>query len=73
MKKIFLMAGAGIIIIGAASLIRSANTKTVTIKGEVVDTLCYMKKGSRGDGHAACALGCIENGIDPSIVDAEGN
>jgi hypothetical protein len=38
----------------------AAQTKTIT--GEVVDLMCYLDHGARGEGHKGCAQKCIENG-----------
>lgn len=42
------------------STARAAETKSV--KGEVVDLMCYLDHGAKGDKHASCAKTCIESG-----------
>ena len=32
------------------------------IKGEVVDLMCYIENGAKGDGHKSCAEKCIKSG-----------
>ena len=32
----------------------------VTLKGEVVDLMCYLDHGAKGPGHAGCAEKCIK-------------
>ncbi len=32
----------------------------VTLKGEVVDLMCYLDHGAKGPGHANCAEKCIK-------------
>lgn len=54
-----------------------SDDKHVSIRGEIVDSKCYlgaMKPGA-GRGHKACATLCIEGGIPPVIVsrDEDGN
>jgi hypothetical protein len=39
---------------------RAADVKTV--KGEVVDLMCYLDHGAKGEKHADCAKKCIESG-----------
>ncbi len=39
---------------------QAAETKTV--KGEVVDLMCYLDHGAKGDKHAGCAEKCIKSG-----------
>ncbi len=36
--------------------------KTETIKGEVVDLMCYLDHGAKGEAHKACAETCIKSG-----------
>ena len=35
---------------------------TQTIKGEVVDLMCYLDHGAKGDKHKGCASKCIKGG-----------
>jgi hypothetical protein len=37
-------------------------TPTQTIKGEVVDLMCYLDHGAKGDKHKGCATKCISSG-----------
>jgi hypothetical protein len=39
---------------------RADDAKTVT--GEVVDLMCYLDHGAKGDKHAGCAQKCIKSG-----------
>ena len=41
----------------------------VTIKGELVDSLCYVAMASKGTGHKQCAMDCAKAGIPISIVE----
>lgn len=43
----------------------------VEIRGEVVETSCFLRDGSRGEGHRACALVCLKNGGQLGIVEDE--
>ena len=36
--------------------------ETKTIKGEVVDLMCYLDHGAKGEKHAGCAKDCIKSG-----------
>jgi hypothetical protein len=47
----------------------AAASKEVT--GEVVDMMCYMDHGAKGEKHAACAAKCIKSG-GPVGIAAEG-
>ena len=41
----------------------------VTIKGELVDSLCYVGMAAKGAGHKQCAIDCAKAGIPISIVE----
>ena len=41
----------------------------VTIKGELVDSLCYVTMNAKGSGHKQCAIDCAKAGIPISIVE----
>ncbi len=43
-----------------AALVQAADTQT--LKGEVVDLMCYLDHGAKGEKHAHCASGCIKSG-----------
>lgn len=43
----------------------------VTIKGEVVDTACFLFRGARGEAHKQCAAACAKAGQDLGIYDEE--
>ncbi|HEY8517773.1 MAG TPA: hypothetical protein VIS07_19870 [Candidatus Binatia bacterium] len=43
--------------------------RLVEIRGEVVETSCYLREGVRGEGHRACALVCLKNGGQLGIVE----
>ncbi len=47
----------------------AAASKEVT--GEVVDMMCYVDHGAKGDGHAGCAAKCIKSG-GPVGIASEG-
>jgi len=41
----------------------------VTIKGELVDSLCYVAMSAKGAGHKQCAIDCAKAGIPISILE----
>lgn len=40
-----------------------------SVTGEVIDSACYIKSGSKGEGHAKCAQSCAESGIPLAILE----
>lgn len=53
----------------SVSTARAAETKS--IKGEVVDLMCYLDHGAKGDKHASCAKTCIESGGPVGLLTAD--
>ncbi|MBI4597870.1 MAG: hypothetical protein HY737_05660 [Candidatus Omnitrophica bacterium] len=43
--------------------------QAVTIKGELVDSLCYVAMNAKGAGHKQCAIDCAKAGIPISILE----
>ena len=41
----------------------------ITIKGELVDSLCYIAMAAKGAGHKQCAIDCAKAGIPISILE----
>ena len=41
----------------------------ISIKGELVDSLCYLAMAVRGSGHKQCAIDCAKAGIPISILE----
>ena len=55
----------------AAATFAFAADKPVTVKGEVVDTMCYASMGAGGEGHAKCGIGCAKKGIPVGLVEGK--
>jgi hypothetical protein len=48
------------ILLAPVASARAADTKSVT--GEIVDLMCYLDHGAKGEKHAGCAETCIKSG-----------
>jgi hypothetical protein len=44
---------------------------TQSIKGEVVDLMCYLDHGAKGEKHKGCATKCIEGGGPVGLLTAD--
>ncbi|MBI5711197.1 MAG: hypothetical protein HZC42_12995 [Candidatus Eisenbacteria bacterium] len=49
-----------------------AAAKPTTLKGEIVDTGCYLGHGKSGADHKSCASRCIANGMPMGLLTADG-
>lgn len=45
----------------------------VTLKGEVIDTACYLAHEAQGAEHASCAASCIRKGMPAGLLLPDGN
>ena len=45
--------------------------KTETIKGEIVDLMCYLDHGAKGEKHKGCAEKCIKSGGPVGLLSGE--
>jgi hypothetical protein len=43
--------------------------ETVTVKGELIDTYCYVLMGAKGESHRQCAIDCIKAGIPAGLLE----
>ncbi len=41
----------------------------ITLKGELVDSLCYVAMAAKGKGHKQCAIDCAKAGIPISMLE----
>jgi len=69
-----LLAGTGAPIAFAAAVTGSGETitvktKTVTMKGEIVDPQCWIQHDGRGKAHTGCALACAKAGQTLAFLD----
>ena len=69
---------ATVVMAGAASLV-AADTATgghaggvKTLRGELVDTGCYLGHEARGEKHVGCATKCIAGGMPMGLLTADG-
>jgi hypothetical protein len=52
--------------------LRAASGETQTLKGEVVDLMCYLDHGAKGEKHKNCAEKCIKSGGPVGLLTSEG-
>jgi hypothetical protein len=53
---------AGILLLGLCAAVAAEPDQAQSIKGEIVDLMCYLDHGAKGDKHAECAQTCIKSG-----------
>jgi len=77
MKRILLLVAAGSLL--AIASLTFADSKGMagkaapkTLKGELVDTGCYLGHEAKGEKHISCATKCIANGMPMGLLTADG-
>jgi hypothetical protein len=63
--------GAGLALSTLRGAEADAGGKTQTIKGEVVDLMCYLDHGAKGEKHKGCAAKCIQSGGPVGLLTAD--
>jgi hypothetical protein len=55
------------------NLAADGGAETKTVKGEIVDLMCYLDHGAKGEKHASCAQKCIKNGGPVGLLTSDGD
>jgi hypothetical protein len=67
-----LVLGASLVLSGLHSGAQEkASATTQTIKGEIVDLMCYLDHGAKGEKHKGCASKCIKGGGPVGLLTAD--
>ncbi len=72
-NRIGALAGAIVILMAAGAAAQSVKGKPVTVTGLVVDNVCMLTMGQKGEGHRECALGCDKAGVRMALLDEKAN
>jgi len=64
--------GIAAVLAGVCLPTSNARADDQTVSGEVVDLMCYLDHGAKGDKHAGCAQKCISSGGPVGLLTAEG-
>ena len=67
MKRAYL--AAVMVVVMIALTIPSMAAQEVTVRGEVIDSVCFVKMGARGGDHRDCAQTCADNGIPLALLE----
>jgi hypothetical protein len=59
------------VLFGLGAVATPEQSETRTVKGEVIDVICYLTIGGKGPGHARCAATCIRSGGPVGLLTAD--
>jgi hypothetical protein len=68
MKRAYYLSVALVICVIAVSM-PSMAAQEVTVRGEIIDSVCFIKMGARGSDHRDCAQTCADNGIPLALLE----
>jgi hypothetical protein len=68
MRKIMIL-GAVLGLLILLNVFTVVHAQTVTVKGEVIDTYCYVLMGAKGESHRQCAIDCVKAGIPAGLLE----
>ena len=60
-----------LVVIAVALTMPLMAVQEVTLRGEVVDSVCFIKNGATGAGHRECAQTCADGGIPLALLEEE--
>lgn len=63
--------GSAILASPAMMIAADSKAETKTVTGEIVDLMCYLDHGAKGDKHKGCAEKCISSGGPVGLVSGD--
>jgi hypothetical protein len=66
-----LVLGGAILVSPAMMFAAESAAETKTVTGEIVDLMCYLDHGAKGEKHKGCAEKCINSGGPVGLVSGE--
>ena len=70
--KALTLAIAAVAAVAAATAAPAQAQEATTITAEVVDLVCYLNMGMKGEGHRECAQTCADNGLALGFLGSDG-
>lgn len=67
--RIVLFLVAALTLGAGAAWAEAAKGKPVSVTGRVVDNVCWLSMGQKGEGHRECAIGCDKAGVRMALLD----
>jgi hypothetical protein len=67
------LVGAFVIATATGAAAQAPKGKPATVTGRVVDNICMLGMGLKGEGHRECAIGCDKAGVRMALLDEKAN
>ena len=72
-RRIGALAGTFLAVIVTGAAAQAPKGKPTTVTGRVVDNICMLGMGLKGEGHRECAMGCDKAGARMALLDEKAN
>ena len=72
-SRVGALAGTFVLLMATGAAAQAAKSKPVTVTGRVVDNICWLSMGQKGEGHRECAIGCDKAGARMALLDEKAN
>jgi len=67
------LAGMFVVVIVTGAAAQGPKGKPATVTGRIVDNICMLGMGLKGEGHRECAMGCDKAGVRMALLDEKAN
>jgi hypothetical protein len=71
--RVWALAAMLVVVIAAAAAAQGVKPKPATVTGRVVDNICMLGMGLKGESHRECAIGCDKAGVRMALLDEKAN
>ena len=72
-SRVGALVGAFLVVIATGAAAQAPKGKPATVTGRVVDNICMLGMGLKGEGHLECAMGCDKAGVRMALLDEKAN
>ena len=70
-SRVGVLAGALVAVMVTGAAAQAPKGKPATVTGRVVDNICLLGMGLKGEGHRECAIGCDKAGVRMALLDVD--
>ena len=71
--RIGVLAASFVILLATGAAAQAAKGKPAAVTGRVVDNVCMLVMGLKGEQHRECAIGCDKAGVRMALLDEKAN
>jgi len=72
-SRVAVLTGTFVVVIATGAAAQALKGKPATVTGRVVDNICMLGMGLKGESHRECAAGCDKAGVRMTLLDEKAN